>query len=91
MPTPTVPSSASRTAPRSATKPTSSTTASGTSRTRPRTISPKNEVALLPSEPEEYGSDEALVAEIQGFIHRYIDVSPLFERIASYYVLFTRV
>lgn len=47
----------------------------------------KHEVVLLPSEPEEYESNEQLLAEIQAFIHRYVDVSPLFEKIASYYVL----
>jgi len=51
----------------------------------------KNEVVLLPSEPEEYGSGESLISEIQSFIHRYVDVSPLFEKIASYYVLFSWV
>jgi len=51
----------------------------------------KNEVVLLPSEPEEYGSEEGLLADIQSFIHRYVDVSPLFEKIASYYVLFSWV
>ena len=50
-----------------------------------------NEVVLLPSEPEEYGSEESLLREIQSFIHRYVDVSPLFEKIASYYVLFSWV
>lgn len=48
-------------------------------------------MVLLPSEPEEYGSEESLLAEIQSFIHRYVDVSPLFEKIASYYVLFSWV
>jgi len=47
----------------------------------------KNEVVLLASEPEEYGSEEALLSEIQSFIHRYVDVSQLFEKIASYYSL----
>ena len=51
----------------------------------------KNEVVLLPSEPEEYGSEESLLDQIQSFIHRYVDVSPLFEKIASYYVLFSWV
>src|SRR5215813_4158213 len=51
----------------------------------------KNEVVLLPSEPEEYGSEESLLGEIQSFIHRYVDVSPLFEKIASYYALFSWV
>ena len=44
---------------------------------------------LLPSGPEEYGSEAELVAEIQAYIHRYVDLSPQFERIASYYVLFS--
>src|SRR6266851_345604 len=47
----------------------------------------QHHVVLLPSEPEEYDSEEALVSEVQAFIHRYVDVSPLFEKIASYYVL----
>lgn len=51
----------------------------------------KNEVVLLPSEPEEYGSEEELLREIEGFIHRYVDASPLFEKIASYYVLLSWV
>lgn len=49
----------------------------------------RKEVVLFPSEPRDYGSETALVAEIQAFIHRYVDVSPRFERIASYYVLFS--
>lgn len=49
----------------------------------------KKEVVLFPSEPSEYGSEEQLVAEIQTFIHRYVDVSSRFERIACYYVLFS--
>ena len=49
----------------------------------------KKEVVLFPSEPCEYGSEEELVEDIQTFIHRYVDVSPRFERIASYYVLFS--
>jgi len=51
----------------------------------------RNDVVLLPSGPEEYESEEALVAQVQDFVHRYVDVTPLFERIASYYVLFTWV
>jgi hypothetical protein len=50
-----------------------------------------NEVVLFPSEPAEYESDQALIEEIRRFIHRYVDISPLFEQIASYYVLFTWV
>lgn len=50
-----------------------------------------HEVVLFPSEAAEYESEQQLVEEIQGFIHRYVDVSPLFEQIASYYVLFSWV
>ena len=51
----------------------------------------RHEAVLLPSESEAYESEEALVAEIRSFIHRYVDVSPLFEEIASYYVLLSWV
>jgi hypothetical protein len=51
----------------------------------------KNEVVLLASQPEEYGSQRDLTREIETFIHRYVDVSPLFEKIASYYVLLSWV
>ena len=51
----------------------------------------KHQVVLLPSEPEEYASEDDLVNDIAIFIHRYVDVSPLFEKIASYYVLFSWV
>jgi hypothetical protein len=47
----------------------------------------KNEVVLLPSEPQIYGSEEQLLLEIRSFIHRYVDLSPSFERLATYYVL----
>jgi hypothetical protein len=50
-----------------------------------------NEVVVFPSEPWEYDSEEKLIEDIRAFIHRYVDVSPLFEQIASYYVLFTWV
>ena len=51
----------------------------------------KNDVILLPSEAAEYESEQTLIAEIRSFIHRYVDVTPLFEEITSYYVLFTWV
>src|SRR5438552_1325421 len=44
-----------------------------------------NEVVLFPSEPLEYDSESKLVEDIRGFIQRYVDISPLFEQIASYY------
>lgn len=50
-----------------------------------------NEVLLFPSEAAEYESEHELVKSIRAFIHRYVDVPPLFEQIASYYVIFTWV
>ena len=47
----------------------------------------KNEVVLFPSGPAIYGSETALVSDIQSFVHRYVDLSPAFEKLASYYVL----
>jgi hypothetical protein len=44
-------------------------------------------VVLFPSSPEEYGTDAQLIEAIRAYIHRYVDLSPLFERIATYYVL----
>lgn len=44
-------------------------------------------VVLLPSGVGEYESTQALVQEIRGFIHAFLDISPLYERIAVYYVL----
>src|SRR5438876_7776618 len=41
-----------------------------------------NEVVLFPSEPVEYDSEAKLVEDIRAFIHRYVDISPLFEQIA---------
>src|SRR3954454_12968955 len=32
-------------------------------------------VVLFPSEPQEYGSEEELFAEVRSFIHRYVDLS----------------
>lgn len=47
----------------------------------------RNEVVLLPSTPEEYHSTDHLIEDIQQYIHRYVDLTPRFEKIASYYVL----
>ena len=48
-----------------------------------------NEIVLLPSEPQEYGTEQELVRDIQTFIHRYVDLSPRFEKVATYYTLFS--
>jgi hypothetical protein len=50
-----------------------------------------HDVVLFPSEPIDYGSEQDLVRAIQAFIHTYVDVSPLFEQIASHYVVFSWV
>ena len=46
-------------------------------------------VVRFPSKAEEYDSDKELIQAIQEFIHKYLDISPFFERIATYYALFT--
>lgn len=48
-------------------------------------------IVRLPSEPTEYNTEEELILEMQTFIHKYLDVSPMFEKIASYYALFSWV
>jgi hypothetical protein len=42
---------------------------------------------LLPSGAEEYGTEDALLKEIREFIHRYVDLSPLFEEATAAYVI----
>lgn len=49
----------------------------------------KKGVVLLPGRPEEYGTDAELIREIINFIHKYLDLSDMFEKIAAYYVLFS--
>jgi len=49
----------------------------------------KNRVVLFPSAVKEYHSQEQLLDDIQNFIHRYVDVSTLFERLCTYYTLLT--
>ncbi len=46
-------------------------------------------IVLLPSEPLEYGTDAELLKDIQLFIHKYLEISPMYEQIASYYALFS--
>jgi hypothetical protein len=50
-----------------------------------------NSCVLLPSQPVEFGFKGELIAEIAAFLHRYVDLSPVFEKIAAYYVLLTWV
>jgi hypothetical protein len=51
----------------------------------------KHQVVLFPSEAVPYESEERLTAEIRAYIHRYVDVTPLFETIAVHYVLLSWV
>lgn len=46
---------------------------------------------LLASEAGDYIDKAGLLAEIKAFIHRYVDLTPLFEDIAAHYVLLTWV
>lgn len=50
-----------------------------------------NNCVLLPSKPEEFVHKNELLADIQAFVHRYVDLSPLFEQIAVHYILLTWV
>jgi hypothetical protein len=50
-----------------------------------------NRVVLLPSGATECGDEAGLIAEVQEFIHRYVDVDEFHERLATYYVLFSWV
>lgn len=46
-------------------------------------------VILFPSTATLYKDEAEILAEIQTFIHKYVDISDVFEQIATYYVLFT--
>lgn len=59
-------------------------------------ISPENNLirhgaVLLPEKPDSYESTESLLKDIQDYLHRYVDLSPAFFRIASAYVLLSWV
>lgn len=49
----------------------------------------RNGVVLFAAEPEEYETEAVLVDAVRAFVHRYVDLSPLFEKVAAYYVLFS--
>lgn len=48
-------------------------------------------VVLFPSLPLEYGNEETLIEDINKYIHKYLDITPRYEKIASYYVLLSWV
>jgi len=51
----------------------------------------QHECVVLPSEPVDHESKDALLRDIETYLHRYVDLSPLFERIAAHYILLTWV
>jgi len=51
----------------------------------------RHECVLFPSHPEPSGGKDTLVEDISAYLHRYVQLSPLFERIAAYYVLLSWV
>lgn len=51
----------------------------------------KHEVVRFPVIEEKYESIEALIQEVQSFIHKYVEVSDFFEIIATYYVMLSWV
>jgi hypothetical protein len=58
--------------------------------------SPRNNLiatgcVLLPSGVGDFGDKGDLVDEVRAFIHRYVDLTPVFEEIAAHYVLLTWV
>lgn len=55
----------------------------------PRNNLLRHRVVLLPSAPAPYDSGGELLGRIQAFIHRYVDLSPVFEQLAASYVLLT--
>ncbi len=46
---------------------------------------------LFPSQPEHHGDKAELVSAIEAYLHRYVDLSPTFARIAAHYVLLSWV
>jgi hypothetical protein len=49
----------------------------------------RHECVLLPSEPVSSGGKAQVLADIEAYLHRYVDLLPAFERIAAHYVLLT--
>ena len=49
------------------------------------------ECVLLPSDVGDFGDKREVVEAVQAFLHRYVDLSPLFEQLAAHYVLLTWV
>lgn len=46
-------------------------------------------VILFPSLTAPYKDEEEILTEVRAFIHKYLDITEIYEQIATYYVLFT--
>lgn len=51
----------------------------------------RHHALLLPETPEPYGTTAELVADIQAYLNRYVDLSESFQTLVPYYVLLTWV
>lgn len=51
----------------------------------------KNGAVLLSSAPEDYGSEDALLADLQAYLERYLYLTPAFETVTLHYVLLSWV
>lgn len=49
------------------------------------------ECVLLPSDVGDFGDKGDVLEAVSGFLHKYVDLSPLFQEIAAHYVLLTWV
>lgn len=45
----------------------------------------------FPTGSMDYGTTKELIEEIQEYIHKYLEIKPQFEKIASWYILFTYI
>ncbi|HEY2445039.1 MAG TPA: hypothetical protein VGI20_04805 [Rhizomicrobium sp.] len=50
-----------------------------------------SDCVLLPSMPEHHGSKSELLADIRAYLHRYVDLNPIFLEIAAHYALLSWV
>jgi len=48
-----------------------------------------SKAVLLPSEAKDYGTEEILIEAIRQHIHKYLDIDPVYEKLCTYFVLFT--
>ena len=51
----------------------------------------KDKIVLLPSKADEYGSDEQLIADLHCYVHTYVDLDPIFEKLCVHYILLSWV